>query len=67
MKTLFILVFSVFANWHQLHRLQWTILHTTLLPENLEEKLEEMSENHSENMYYKYFRADSSRLFNVSQ
>ena len=67
MKTLLSLVLSVHAYWRPLDRLQWRRLQTTVLPESLEEKLEELSEHHWENMYYKYLRTDSSRLFNVSQ
>ena len=67
MKTLLILVFSVFASLGSLGRLHWTILHTTVLPENVEEYLEKMTEHHWENMYYPYFCTDSSSVFNVSQ
>ena len=55
MKTLVILVCSVFAYRVPLDRLQRTRLHTTLLPANLLEMLDEMSENHWENVYYPYF------------
>jgi len=56
MKTLPVLIFSVFAHLHKSGPLQWAKVHIGLFEQNIEE----MNEFHGEHMFQAYFCTDSS-------